>query len=54
MPKVVFTNSVAAIIRQDGQGVAIAVRLEDLMKKGTLFVLLQCLDRLGSMRTKSI
>lgn len=28
-----FQNSVAAIIRQDGQGVAISVRLEDLMKK---------------------
>lgn len=28
-----FQNSVAAIVGQDGQGVAIAVRLEDLMKK---------------------
>jgi Beta protein len=28
-----FQTSVAAIIQQDGQGVAIAVRLEDLMKK---------------------
>ncbi len=28
-----FTESVAAIVRRDGQGVAIAIRLEDLMKK---------------------
>ena len=42
-----FPNSVAAIIRQDGQGVAIAVRLEDLMKKDTFARVVAMFKSLG-------
>ena len=42
-----FQNSVAAIIQQDGQGVAIAVRLEDLMKKDAFARIVAMFSSLG-------
>ena len=42
-----FPNYVAAIIRQDGQGVAIAARLEDLMKKDTFARVVAMFKSLG-------